>query len=252
MLVRAACHVHSNWSYDGKWSLKELANLFAKRGYRVVMITEHDQGFDELRRQRHREACAMASSREILLVPGLEYSDASNTIHLLVWGDIPFIGSGAEPERILTAAQQGQGATVFAHPSRREAWKLFKPEWKGRLLGVEIWNRKTDGWAPSKEAWPLLQQTEALPFVGLDFHDTRQFFPLATILEVTPPVSETSVLASLSSRLCWSKAFGLSLNPFTQGAVAKALHGAEFIRRRAARIYRRLSMSKVTLASTSH
>ena len=62
MRIRVACHVHSDWSYDGKWSLPEIAEAFSKRGYRAVMLTEHDQGFDETRRQEHRKACQAAST----------------------------------------------------------------------------------------------------------------------------------------------------------------------------------------------
>ena len=89
-LVRTACHVHSTWSYDGKWPLQDLAKSFSRRGYRAVLITEHDQGFSESKRLDHRAACQKASDADILLVPGIEYSDPANVIHLLVWGDVPF------------------------------------------------------------------------------------------------------------------------------------------------------------------
>ncbi len=142
----------------------------------------------------HREACRMASSENILLIPGIEYSDPTNVIHLLVWGDVPFIGSRVEPEQVLAAAQEHGGITVLAHPSRKEAWKRFDPNWSPMLNGIEFWNRKADGWAPSKEAWELLRMSNAVPFAGLDFHDSRQFFPMTTILEMPGLVDETTVL----------------------------------------------------------
>ena len=92
MEVPAACHVHSDWSYDGKWALPALADEFARRGYRILFMTEHDRGFTEDRRREHRAACAKASSGRILVVPGIEYSDAANIVHVLVWGDVPFLG----------------------------------------------------------------------------------------------------------------------------------------------------------------
>jgi hypothetical protein len=237
-LVGAAFHVHSDWSYDGKWQLEKLAGAFSKRGYRVVMVTEHDQGFDESRRLKHRAACQKASTEDILLVPGIEYSDPSNVIHLLVWGNVPFIGSGAESERVLAAAQEGDGIAVFAHPSRKEAWKRFNPNWKGKILGIEFWNRKTDGWAPSKDAWPLLQLTSSVAFAGLDFHDSRQFFPMVTLLELQGPVTEEMVLAALRSRRCQSRVFSLEAAALTHGIQTETFHGAESLRRVAARFYR--------------
>jgi hypothetical protein len=236
--VSAACHVHSTWSYDGKWKLEQLAKSFARRNYRAVLLTEHDQGFDESKRLEHREACRMASSEKILLIPGLEYSDPSNVIHLLVWGDVPFIGSRAEPDRVLAAAQERGGVAVFAHPSRKEAWKRFDPNWSSMLLGIEFWNRKTDGWAPSKHAWSLIQMIHSVPFAGLDFHDPRQFFPMATFLEMQDPINEATVLAALRARRCVSKVFGLEASALASGLQTEALHSAESLRRIAASVYR--------------
>jgi len=243
MRVRAACHVHSDWSYDGKWALEKLAEAFSNRGYQVVMMTEHDRGFDEKRRLQHREACRKASTERILLVPGIEYSDKANCVHTLVWGNVPFVGVDMETEKVLAAVTASQAVAVMAHPSRREAWRVFNPAWGADLLGIEIWNRKTDGWAPSREAAPLLEKSGALPFVGLDFHERRQFFPLATILEVEPPLSEDSVLASLKARRCGSEVCGKPLDRFANGAAAKTLRAAEFLRRCAAPIYRKIRSS---------
>ena len=46
-LIRTASHVHSTWSYDGKWPLEKLSRSFSQLGYRAVLMTEHDQGFSE-------------------------------------------------------------------------------------------------------------------------------------------------------------------------------------------------------------
>jgi hypothetical protein len=236
--VRAACHVHSKWSYDGKWNLEQLAESFSRRNYRVVLVTEHDQGFDESKRLEHRDACLKASSEKILLIPGIEYSDITNVIHLLVWGDVPFVGSKAEPARVLAAAQECGGVAVLAHPSRKEAWKRFNPNWSEMILGVEFWNRKTDGWAPSKHAWPFLQMTRSIPFAGLDFHDSRQFFPMVTCLEIPSSINESSVLGALRARRCRSMVFGLEASKLVSGLQAEALQSAESLRRVAAVLYR--------------
>ena len=236
--IRTACHVHSAWSYDGKWSLEKIAEMFSERGYQVVMVTEHDQGFNETRRLAHREACHAASNDKILVVPGIEYSDPSNTIHLLIWGDVPFIGTGVDTDETLAAAEAAGGIVVLAHPSRRNAWKRFNPDWRNKLLGIELWNRKTDGWAPSKDAIPLINASGALPFVGMDFHDTKQFFPLATVMEIETPVTEAGVLACIKARRCASEAFGRPVQSLSGGPRVKALHTAEFMRRKAAALYR--------------
>jgi len=240
MHLQAACHVHSDWSYDGKWSLERIAKNFSKRGYQVVMVTEHDRGFSETRRLEHREACRNASSDRVLMVPGIEYSDGANCVHILAWGNVPFVGENMETEKILRAAADCGGVAVLAHPSRKQAWRSFDPALSPGLLGIEYWNRKTDGWAPSPNAGDLLRATGVLPFVGLDFHEPRQFFPLAMLLDINPPLTEESVLDALRAKRCSPQAFGLPVRRFSHGLGARTLQTAEALRRPAARFYRKL------------
>jgi len=216
----AACHVHSKWSYDGSWSLEALSTKFSRRGCRVLMMTEHDRGFTASRLDQYREACAQASSSEILVVPGIEYSDAANRVHVLVWGPVSFLGEGLPTNEMLDAVQAAGGLAVLAHPSRRDAWRSFDPSWASRLLGIEAWNRKYDGWAPSQTASALLHKAGAIQFVGLDFHTQRQFFPLAMALDMGENVSEETVLNCMRSRRCHPRAFGL---PLSEGLVSKVL-----------------------------
>lgn len=220
MEVLAASHVHSKWSYDGSWSLDALSARFSSRGYRVLMMTEHDRGFTPDRLVEYRAACSVASSDKILVMPGVEYSDATNRVHVLVWGPVPFLGEGLPTGEMLEAVQAASGLAVLAHPSRREAWKSFEPSWADRLLGIEIWNRKYDGWAPSRTAPALLATTGTIPFVGLDFHTVRQSFPLGMALDVHGDVSEETVVDSLRSRRCDARAFGL---PLSQNIIRRAL-----------------------------
>ena len=242
-MIKAACHIHSEWSYDGKWSLPKLAAEFGRRGYRVLLMTEHDRGFTQARLLEYREACAQASSETVLIVPGIEYSDADNVVHILVWGSIPFLGEALPTVELLDKVKATGGFAVLAHPSRKEAWKSFDPRWASNLLGIEIWNRKTDGWAPSQTAARLIQGTSLLPFVGMDFHTQRQFFPLATELEIQSPITETSVLECLKSRRCRAIPLSMSLEEsLPQGWRRSGLQAAEYGRRAAALTFRKLKL----------
>jgi hypothetical protein len=220
MEVLATCHVHSKWSYDGSWSLEALSAKFGQRGSRVLMMTEHDRGFTSAKFVEFREICAQVSSEDVLVVPGIEYSDATNTVHVLVWGPVPFLGEGLPTGKMLDGVQKAGGVAVLAHPSRRQAWKLFDPSWCGKLLGIEAWNRKYDGWAPGKDAPALIQKAGAVPFVGLDFHTQRQSFSLAMALDLDGPLTEASVIDCLKARHCSARAFGL---PLDEGVIAGAL-----------------------------
>lgn len=238
MEVLAVCHVHSKWSYDGSWSLEELSGKFSRSGCRIVMMTEHDRGFTSARFDGYRNACAQASSGDITVVPGIEYSDAANRVHVLVWGRVPFLGEGLPTGEMLEAVRAANGVAVLAHPSRKRAWECFEPSWAERLLGIEGWNRKYDGWAPSESSPALLQKSGAIPFVGLDFHTERQSFPLAMALDLDTTVSEDNVLDCLRSRRCSPRAFGVPLNQNLFRTALPALKIAERSRRTAASIAR--------------
>ena len=45
MTVKAAFHVHSEWSYDAKLPLADIAALFRRHHFDVVFMCEHDRGF---------------------------------------------------------------------------------------------------------------------------------------------------------------------------------------------------------------
>lgn len=240
-MIKAACHIHSEWSYDGKWTLPELAEAFRGRGYRVLLMTEHDRGFTEARLREYRKACADASTDKILVVPGIEYSDAENVVHILVWGVPSFLGEGLPTDELLRRVDAASGLAVFAHPSRKDAWKKFSPQWASRLLGVEFWNRKTDGWAPSRTAAGFFQNSPLIPFVGMDFHTHRQFFPLVTEIKMEPPITEASVLRGIKLNGARATAFGRPVEDFVpNGWCGSSMRTAEWGRRLAAQTFRRL------------
>jgi hypothetical protein len=204
------------------------------------MVTDHERGFSEAHRMRHREACAQASSEKIFVLPGIEYSDANNIVHVLVWGRVPFLGEGLPTLELLKAVGAMEGVAVLAHPSRREAWKVFDSRWTEYLLGMEVWNRKADGWAPSSRAQSLMDGTTLLPFAGMDFHDRNQMFPLSMELTISSMVSENSVLDCLRARRSRAMAFSAPLEDVLRGWRRSVLYPAERFRRSMAPLYRRI------------
>ena len=242
MEVAAVCHVHSRWSYDGSWSLPALSAKFRRRGCRVLMMTEHDRGFTAARLEEYRQACAQVSSEELLVVPGIEYSDAANRVHVLVWGRVPFLGENLPTGEMLEAVKAADGVAIFAHPSRKNAWECFEARWAGLILGIETWNRKYDGWSPSETAPPLLEKAGAIPFVGLDFHTQRQSFPLTMALNLhdqVTQITEDTVLECVRSRRCSPRAFRAPLSQDLLQNMLPALRLAERSRQTAAAIVRR-------------
>lgn len=239
--VRAAVHVHSAWSYDGSWGLDALVARFARRGYGAVLTAEHDRGFDDARWAEYVAACTRASTPDLLVVPGMEYADSDDVVHVPVWGAGAFLGAGRPTADLLADAAAAGGLAVFAHPARRGARQRFDPGWVPSLWGVEVWNRKYDGIAPSVDAARLAAGTGLVSVAALDFHSARQTFPLALRVTVDGPVTVPGVLAALAARRCRPEVLGTPALALTDGIPGAAARGLDRARRPAARAARRVA-----------
>lgn len=239
--VRIAAHVHSDWSYDGSWTLAQLAKAFAHRNYQAVLMAEHDRTFDAARWEEYRGACAEASTDVVRIVPGIEYSDADNVVHVPVWGAEAFLGRARPTGDLLADAHACEAMALIAHPSRRDAWRTLRPEWLALASGVEVWNRKYDGWAPSSVGLALAQQRGLIPTVGLDFHTSRQFFPLAMAGEIRSPQDDAVIVDALRTGQLSPTAFNQPQERFARGAALGGARAAEALRRSLAHKMRRIA-----------
>jgi hypothetical protein len=230
-LVKAAMHAHSEWSYDARMPLEEVAALFARHGYDVVFMCEHDRGFTAERKEAYDAACADASRVGALLVPGIEYADAPDRVHTPVWGPLPFLGEGIPTAEVLLAARNSRCAAVIAHPVRREAWRVIEPEWLQMCAGIEIWTRKWDGWAPNRWAAKQAHEHGLAGVVSLDLHNRHQMFPLAMELEVDTALTTGACVDALRRRRCRALVRGLPVAPVAHGPLARAAGGVEKLRR---------------------
>lgn len=248
MKLRAAAHVHSEWSDDGSWSLERIAHTFGRLGHDIVLMSEHSRGFTAAKWAEYVDACKQASSDSVLLVPGMEYNDDADVVHIPVWGDVPFFGPAPPIGHLLQDVSQAGGAAVWAHPWRRDAWRVFEPSWAEHLTAVEVWNRKYDGIAPSRKALELAERQGARPVVALDFHTRRQLFPLTLRLDAgaaaegpgksnRAPTVGTVYEAIACGRFA-PRAAGIPLDRLTHGPAAAILQGLERTRRGVARFLR--------------
>jgi hypothetical protein len=228
--LRAAAHVHSEWSDDAHWPLARIADAFGQRGYQAVLLSEHSRGLTAAQWDDYRVACAQASTDDVLLVPGIEYNDPDNVVHVPVWGDLPFFGAEPDTAELLAQVAVAGGTSVLAHPWRREAWRRVQPAWAAWLTGVEVWNRKYDGIAPNPRALALARQHNLRPFVAVDFHTSRQFFPLAVSLTVETTTVD-AVYAALAAGRFEPTFRSHSVTRVSTGTPAHALRALELTRR---------------------
>jgi hypothetical protein len=241
-VIRAATHVHTDWSYDGSWDLEALAVELKRRGYGAVLTAEHDRGFDQRRWERYREACAAAAAAAgITICPGIEYSDRDNVVHIPVWGgDLPFLGEGRDSAELIAAAADEGAIAILAHPARHEAWRRLGTSSLEALGGVEVWNRKYDGWAPGQVGKELAAAYSLAPFFGLDFHTKRQFFPLAMRIEAEAGAADAELVGALLEGRGRPLAFGGDGSRFLRGRGGGAVRAAEGARRAARPMVRKV------------
>lgn len=242
-ILKAAAHVHSEWSDDAAWSLKTIARSFRRRQYDVVLMCEHSRGWTARRYIDYVEACAVASTDGPLLVPGIEYEDEDNVVHVAVWGDVPFFGPAPDIGELLRKVAAVDGISVLAHPWRRKAWRRFERSWAQHLTAMEIWNRKYDGWAPNRFAVEMVRREQLREFVSLDFHTRRQFFPLAMALRVESDArpDRDAVYSALRAGAFECRAFRRPVRHLANGDRLDALENCERLRKRAARQLRRIT-----------
>lgn len=233
--IKAAFHVHSEWSYDAEIPLPEIAALFAREGCEAVFMCEHDRGFDAQRLEAYVEACRDASIGGPLLVPGIEYASPDDRVHVPVWGPVPFLGEGVPTLDLLRRVDSLGGAAVLAHPVRRDAWKTFEPQLLRLACGIEVWTRKWDGWAPNQRACRMADEYGLVGVGALDLHRASQRFPLAMELDVEVAGKEAltveACVRALRGQHCRATIIGRPVAPLTGGALGGTARAVERVRR---------------------
>jgi hypothetical protein len=238
--IKAALHVHSEWSYDGELTLGEVAELFGHHHYDAVFMCEHDRGFSSERLAAYVAACGQASLAGPLLVPGIEYADADDLVHIPVWGSVPFLGEGVATAGLLEAVAQHDGVSVLAHPVRRNAWEIVDPDWLPLCTGIEIWTRKWDGWAPNKRACQWAADSSLVGVAALDLHSRRQIFPLAMALELAAPLGVEACVDAFREGRCHPVIGRVRADSLMRGNLASVASAVESVRRPVWRMGRRL------------
>lgn len=137
--IKAELHAHTTAS-DGRWSIRELAEAAAARGFHTVAITDHSKGqvqangLDDARLEKHIEAVrnvadtmkgtinVLAGSEVDILVDGrLDYPDnLLKELDLVVAS--PHASLAQEPEKAtkrLLRAIENPYVTIMGHPTGR-------------------------------------------------------------------------------------------------------------------------------------
>ena len=108
--ARFDLHVHSQYSPDGRGTLKELAAQARRRGLDGFIASDHNttRMWDDVRRD---------PPRDLLVVPGIEVSTREG--HLVAVGVRELVPRGRTMQETLERCRDAGGVGVPAHPYRR-------------------------------------------------------------------------------------------------------------------------------------
>jgi len=204
-------HSHTTWS-DGALSPRELCDLYGRRGFDVLAITDHvtrqpghvdADNFAAYLAELDAEAARAAGLYGLLVLPGLEltYDDPDPLLagHAVAVGLRSFVDVSSGLELALASARASGAALVAAHPyapeqlegaTRGTAAFAARPELAPLVDRFELFNRHTlFGWVAAA----------GLPSVANgDFHRLEHLDGWKTMIPCER--SEEAVVAYLRTR----------------------------------------------------
>lgn len=188
-------HAHTTWS-DGDLSVRELCDLYGRRGFDVLAVTDHAPRearqvhagtYDAYLADVRAEALRARDLYDLLLIPGLEltYDDADPLLaaHAVAIGLRSYVDVSAGLEAALASARAHGAALVAAHPYSPEQLATAtrgtgafggRPELRRLVDRFELFNRYTlFGWVAAA----------GLPIVASgDFHRVEHLAGWKTML----------------------------------------------------------------------
>lgn len=192
---RVLLHNHSTWS-DGRLSLKEVVRWGERLRVSAIAMSEHDFDLTTHKWEEYVEACRLESTKACQLIPGVEYSSPDDNIHVVTVGAKSFFGARRDLAKTLAAVRSEGGASILAHPRRRNSFEKITRDLLEQIDAIEVWNRKVDGLAPVRGFSRFAKNNELAITVGMDLHTWRQIFPMWNVVVAPPGIIDGEVIAN--------------------------------------------------------
>jgi 3',5'-nucleoside bisphosphate phosphatase len=214
-LLLSELHAHTTWS-DGALGVGELVDLYGRRGFDVLAVTDHTVRLDDpmpssvdpwtwpaYAKCVRAEADRAAREYGMLVLLGLEltdnWADPDQSAHALAVGLADFISVEAGLTAALEKARDAGVAIVAAHPASREdplprrPTRRFHREHKALRHLVhryELFNRN--------ETFAWIAEDRLPPVATGDFHHAHHLPSWKTLLRCEQ--DEQAIVACLRSR----------------------------------------------------
>lgn len=166
--MRGLLHAHSDFSYDGRATLQELATWGTQRGLDCILLSEHTNDFTAEKMKRYVEEVDSMERTGCRMVPGLEFS-VRGGFHIIGF-NIRRWEPRVEPLDVVHLIREQGGLAVLAHPMRYGG-RWPDDETLRQLQGIEVWNARYDGrFLPSGDvfdaATAITRRFDRLQFFG--------------------------------------------------------------------------------------
>jgi predicted metal-dependent phosphoesterase TrpH len=215
-MVKGIYHSHSDFSYDGVKSLREISKWCQERGFDFIILTEHNDDFSLEKFRDFIDQCRQHSAGT-LLVPGIEYEFIINdkVVHIGAVGLNKYFDINENPrslESILDEIRTSGGISILHHPHR--ILDVLSERVLCKFDFIEAWNVVHDiRYSPNKK---VIEKAEQAGFKGQylasrDIHyfrdkDSSPYVVLNKDVSVTAPGDTVDALLGgkyrVSSKTC--------------------------------------------------
>ncbi|MEM9494057.1 MAG: hypothetical protein AAGC55_33230 [Myxococcota bacterium] len=199
-VVTGIAHLHSYYSYDGRYTQAQLAEIARARGWDFLMVTEHSDLLSRAAFEELADECRELSDDTFLMFPSIEYT-LIDKLHIIGYGAGYIDDLSTDPVTLVRTVQERGGLAILSHP-RKYAKRpdLLSDALLDAVDGIEVWNSKLayDGpWIAPVKNYDYLRPGK-LAFCGQDAHFRKHFSSLVFKVEVAELTCD-ELLRSLSA-----------------------------------------------------
>ena len=193
-MIKADLHVHTNFSYDGVSSPKEIVKSAIAKGIRCICVTDHGEIKGAI------EAMKFGYDRDILIVPGIEIlSKSGDILGINIRKKIP--NKLSAKETIKEIRKQG-GIAAIPHPFNKPLMGFWGGAEKMRLVSpdaIETFNASVFFSSSNKKALNFSKENNFCFTAGSDAH--RKDFVGRGYIKISDNVfSEKDLVAAIMKK----------------------------------------------------
>lgn len=192
--MKADLHIHTNFSYDGISSPKEMVDAAIKKGINCICITDHEETKGAI------EAMKYGFDKNILVVPGIEVLSTSGDI--LGINIKKIIPRGLSAEKTIQEIRKQGGIAIIPHPFRPFLLGFLGGEEKLKNLqadAIESFNASNFLMFANNKAYKFAQENNLSFTAGSDAHQ-KKFVGRGYINFTQKITSEKNLVSAIMSK----------------------------------------------------